>query len=548
MTLLTFLFKHSWKLIVLSTLAGAVSGLCNVGLIAMINKSLSSPQSAGNLVWLFAGTALAVVILRALTSVLWTYLAQNAIFDLRLQLSSQILKAPLKDMEEIGIHRLMATLGGDAAAITGGLMSIPAICMQLALLIGSVAYLAWLSWTIFFGVLVFIVLGTISYQAAKVFARVRELGDDLYSHFRALTEGAKELKMHQRRRNEFITGALQPTLSDLQRTQIRGNNIYMLAGSWGQLLFFTLMGLLIFGLPQIRTISSETLIGYAFTVLFIIGPLESLMSTIPSLNNASVILDRVEQLGLTLSTGRVEELQSESIEVSSDWTQLSLVEVTHTYNREGESSKFTLGPLNLNIYPGETIFVIGGNGSGKTTLAKVLIGLYAPESGEIRLNGQAINETNREYYRQYFSVVHANFYLFKELFGLEKTNLDEEAGAYLGRLQLDHKVKITNGKLSTIDLSQGQRKRLALLTAYLEDRPIYLFDEWAAEQDPYFKELFYLELLPELKARGKTLVVITHDDRYFHLADRIIKLDEGRLFTNQKFDSDVSEIAPAIRI
>jgi putative ATP-binding cassette transporter len=272
------------------------------------------------------------------------------------------------------------------------------------------------------------------------------------------------------------------------------------------------------------------------------------MSTIPSLNNASVILDRVEQLGLTLSTGRVEELQSESIEVSSDWTQLSLVEVTHTYNREGESSKFTLGPLNLNIYPGETIFVIGGNGSGKTTLAKVLIGLYAPESGEIRLNGQAINETNREYYRQYFSVVHANFYLFKELFGLEKTNLDEEAGAYLGRLQLDHKVKITNGKLSTIDLSQGQRKRLALLTAYLEDRPIYLFDEWAAEQDPYFKELFYLELLPELKARGKTLVVITHDDRYFHLADRIIKLDEGRLFTNQKFDSDVSEIAPAIRI
>jgi putative ATP-binding cassette transporter len=88
---------------------------------------------------------------------------------------------------------------------------------------------------------------------------------------------------------------------------------------------------------------------------------------------------------------------------------------------------------------------------------------------------------------------------------------------------------VREGAFSTLALSQGQRKRLALLTAYLEDRPIYLFDEWAADQDPQFKEIFYHHLLPELRARNKTVLVITHDDRYYDVADRLIKLDYGKL-------------------
>jgi putative ATP-binding cassette transporter len=96
-------------------------------------------------------------------------------------------------------------------------------------------------------------------------------------------------------------------------------------------------------------------------------------------------------------------------------------------------------------------------------------------------------------------------------------------------LALDHKVRVTDQRLSTTDLSQGQRRRLALLTAYLEDRPFYVFDEWAADQDPHYKQIFYTELLPELRARGKGVAVITHDDRYFHLGDRIVKLHDGQI-------------------
>ncbi|HEY9804955.1 MAG TPA: ATP-binding cassette domain-containing protein, partial [Candidatus Obscuribacterales bacterium] len=205
-------------------------------------------------------------------------------------------------------------------------------------------------------------------------------------------------------------------------------------------------------------------------------------------------------------------------------------EVTHAYRGDREEDGFTLGPLTLSFQPGEVVFLIGGNGSGKSTLAKLITGLYSPEAGELTLDGQLITEANREWYRQHFSVVFADFYLFDRLLGLgDRVELDPQAKDYLIQLHLDHKVRVEGGTLSTTTLSQGQRKRLALLTAYLEDRPIYLFDEWASDQDPIFKEIFYTQLLPELKQRGKAVLVISHDDHYFHLADRIVKLDYGKL-------------------
>jgi putative pyoverdin transport system ATP-binding/permease protein len=195
---------------------------------------------------------------------------------------------------------------------------------------------------------------------------------------------------------------------------------------------------------------------------------------------------------------------------------------------------FLLGPISLSLQPGEITYLVGGNGSGKSTLAKLITGLYSPQQGEIYMNGVAVGEHNLEWYRQHFSAIFTDFYLFDRYLGFSQANLDEEVQRYLKHLQLDHKVQVQNGTLSTTRLSQGQQKRLALLTAYLEDRPIYVFDEWASDQEPLFRELFYKEILVKLKERGKTVVVITHDDRYFHLADHMIKLDYGRVESDQK--------------
>jgi putative ATP-binding cassette transporter len=282
-------------------------------------------------------------------------------------------------------------------------------------------------------------------------------------------------------------------------------------------------------LPSFRASNPQTLTGYTITLLYLISPLQVVMNSMPALARASISLKKVESLGLSLSASAAEISSAPQPRRDGSWERLELVDVTHTYRRENQEEQFVLGPINQTFRPGELVFITGGNGSGKTTLAKLLVGIYPPESGEIRLDGELITDENREFYREHFAVVFSDYFLFDTLLGLDAPQLDESARKLLIQLQLDRKVEIKEGVLSTTALSQGQRKRLALLTAYLEERPIYLFDEWAADQDPFFKDIFYLQLLPELKARGKAVLVISHDDHYYHVADRLIKLDYGKL-------------------
>jgi putative ATP-binding cassette transporter len=199
---------------------------------------------------------------------------------------------------------------------------------------------------------------------------------------------------------------------------------------------------------------------------------------------------------------------------------------------------FVLGPLSLELHPGELVFIIGGNGSGKSTFVKVLAGLYQPLKGNVTLAGTMITDANREWYREHFSVVFSDYHLFNKLLGQSDSQVDRLASQYLRLLHIDQKVSVQERTFSTIDLSQGQRKRLALVTAYLEDRPIYVFDEWAADQDPQYKEIFYKKLLPDLRERGKLVVVITHDDRYFHLGNQVIKLEDGKVVESLKTGVD----------
>jgi putative ATP-binding cassette transporter len=214
--------------------------------------------------------------------------------------------------------------------------------------------------------------------------------------------------------------------------------------------------------------------------------------------------------------------------------------VEFSYGEEdGIETPFTLGPISLELYPGELVFVIGGNGSGKSTLVKVLAGLYKPLRGDVRLGGTMITDETREWYREHFSIIFSDFHLFKKLLGQSDSQVERLIPHYLRLMHLDQKVTVHDRTFSTLDLSQGQRKRLALVTAYLEDRSIYVFDEWAADQDPQYKEIFYKTLLPDLRARGKLVIVITHDDRYFHLGNQVIKLDDGKVVEHVRAGTDV---------
>jgi putative pyoverdin transport system ATP-binding/permease protein len=283
---------------------------------------------------------------------------------------------------------------------------------------------------------------------------------------------------------------------------------------------------MLFALPAWITIPESVRSGYVVTIIFLLTPVRAILNSLPELLRANVALSKVRSLGLSLSNHK-EAYPEIDPAPPAIWSSLVLKGIQHTYS--GEDQQFVLGEIDLTFRPGELVMIVGGNGSGKSTLVKLLTGLYVPEKGSIQFDKQKISDRNREWYRQQFSVIFSDFYLFDRFLGLERPDLEKQARSYLVQLQLKHKVRIKDGKLSTTALSQGQRKRLALLTAYLEDRPIYVFDEWASDQDPVFKEIFYAHLLPELRDRGKTVIAISHDDHYFNCADRIIKLDYGKI-------------------
>ena len=538
---------HSSTLVAIIIVAGLISGVSNTLLIATINSILNNagtPRST--LVLTFAALCLALASLRFVSGAVLVYLMKKVMMSLRLGLSRKILNAPLRLLEQHGSHRLFAALTGDVPSVAGAYVFLPLLCMNFAILLGCLIYMCWLSPLLLLAALGFMAVGVISHQfpvrkALQYFSRSRETFDVVFKHLRGLTDGVKELKMHRRRRHAFYSELLERVRAQ-QQDYATGEIIWAAAGSWGQVLFFIFIGLVLFAAPALKQVNAMVLTGYTLTAMYMIGPLEFVLSFLPQLTRANVAMKAIDTLTSSLDEQLVMETAADS-EAKPSWNLLELSGIQHAYRRENEEAEFTLGPIDLSIRAGELVFITGGNGSGKTTLAKLLVGLYIPQQGEIRLDGQTITDESRDDYRQLFSVVFSDFYLFETLLGLSHFNIDKKAQEYLAELQLDRCVQVKDRTLSTLELSQGQRKRLALLTAYLEDRPIYVFDEWAADQDPQFKEVFYYELLGRLKAAGKTAIVISHDDRYYHVADRVIKLNYGLV----EFDNSIA-LGPEDRV
>ncbi|MEO5960694.1 MAG: cyclic peptide export ABC transporter [Opitutaceae bacterium] len=536
MNLIRFFFRGSRSMMLGAAAAALLSGACNVGLMAMVNVALGHAGSTMpmTIVWGFVALGVGRLIANFTAQITLAHFAQRSAAAIRRDLVGKILDVPLRHLEEIGAPRLMVTLTEDVLSLTEAMLAIPAFAVNVAILIGGAIYLGYLSWSVLMVMGVFIVCGAVAYRFlirsgfGHLFA-ARDEQDRLFKHFRALTDGIKELKLHRERRGVFFAENIHGCTERYKRHNIAAEMRFIIAQNWSHLLFFTLIGMILFLLPKVENVSPQALTGYIVATLYLMGPLSGVLGSLSMFGRSNAALRKVEQLGLTLAARAGDDCPITQPARSRTFEKLEFIGVTHSYHREREDDHFTLGPLRLTFRPGEVVYLVGGNGSGKSTLAKVIAGLYPPEEGTIRVDGRAIGDRERDDYRQLFSAVFSDFYLFENLSGASTPELDAQAREYLSLLHLDHKVKVNGGVLSTTQLSQGQRKRLALLNAYLDDRPFYLFDEWASDQDPLFKEVFYTQLLPDLKARNKTVLAITHDDHYFHLADRIIKLDYGRI-------------------
>ena len=597
MEFLRFLLAISWKHITIAIVAGLVSGVGNALLISLINREVHEGHAVNALQY-FSILAIFIIVTSIISQFMLIFLSQNAIYELRVKLSKNILSSPLEHLERLKENRLLVSFTDDVHTLTHAVASVPNICVDFATVVGCFVYFAWLSNALFVLTIASTVsaiwfVQTILNKAERLFFKSREEEDTLFKHFKALMSGIKELKLNQSKRQAFMEKELQSSAVRLRQLNTKAMKRFAIANGFGQLSQFLSLGFILFILPLFLDIPLTMLAAYVLIGTFIALPMQNMLNRIPELVRGNIALRKIERMKLSLSS--LSEADTLVLSISPS-CQLQFQAVTYLYHPElppfppegfpeghppfppeglsqgfanslpalapespsserkpipfpshppysqkgnppppprADEKGFLLGPISFSWQPGELIFIIGGNGSGKSTLAKLITGLYPPLSGAIYLNGKRITQDNVEWYRQHFSAIFYDFYLFDSFLGFDRPNLDQEVENYLMQLQLAHKVTIKNGVLSTTELSQGQRKRLALLTAYLEDRPIYVFDEWAADQEPRFRELFYKQILLQLKERGKIVIVISHDERYFHLADHIIKLDYGAVESEQ---------------
>jgi putative ATP-binding cassette transporter len=546
------LLKPFLPWIVLSAVTGISAGAATVALLGTINGVLNQPGGlAGGLLLTFIGLCGVALFGRMASDVSTNFVGQRLVAQVRKSLAQKILAAPIDALERYRTHRLMPVLSQDVDMISDVAFALSGMLISLAVALGCLGYLAYLSPPLFGLMLVALVIGITVQLMAQIrgeagFWKAREQEDQLHKAYRAISEGAKELRMHRTRRTRMFSGQIERIVDTIRVVNGRAINTYVIATAFGSALFFLLIALIL-GWAAFQPTEPAVLSGFVLVLLFLKGPLDQIALLLPGVGRAKVAFQRIGDLSARFATPEPHlhlERASNGVILKNE---IGMRGVRYAFDVPEGGEAFTLGPIDLELRRGEMVFVVGDNGSGKTTLIKLLLGLYAPQSGDVLIDGSAVKPEGRDDYRQLFTTVFSDFYLFEDLVAGEESEggagmevLPETALPYLERLEIAHKVSLKNGAFSTTDLSTGQRKRLALVHAYLEGRPVLVFDEWAADQDPTFRHLFYTELLPELRAKGHLLVVISHDDRYFHLADRVITMHAGKIAEDRVRESQES--------
>ncbi|WP_257019919.1 multidrug ABC transporter permease/ATP-binding protein [Psychrobacter sp. BI730] len=539
------------KVILLNLVNAAVS----VGIIAYINHTFISQPVFDTLSWLSLGQFSLLVLLLLVTTFLSQYaltrLGHRFVYELRTKLVKQIIDTTVPQIDHLGSARLLASLSSDIQSITVAFVRMPELVQGIILSVGVGLYLGWLSLPLLFIVMFWIVM-TIWISTILVkhvythLTELREINDALYQDYQSIIEGRKELALNQHRAEKLYTDDFLAHAKSYEKTVTKSDTFHLSAVNWSNIMMFASIGI-VFAVANYLDIPMGVATTFSLTILFMQSPLLHAVGAYPTLQTAQVALEKIQSLELA------EHQPSFATDtVAQDWQSITLNNINYRY--VGSSSHATdtavndnaqnsdnsannqnpanniLKSVNLTLQRGDVVFLIGANGSGKSTLAKIITGIFTPTTGTVQVDGQCVDSENNADFRQVFSAIFSDQHLFKQLIGDQGNEPDTVlVSDWLHKLNLQEKVSVSDHKLSTDKLSQGQRKRLAMLIAVAEQKDILLLDEWAADQDPAFRRVFYQTLIPELKAMGKTLFIISHDDGYFEHADRLLLMKEGRL-------------------
>ena len=461
-----------------------------------------------------------------------TIIAENIIRKVRIRIAKKIANSELFFIENIGKGKIFTRLTQNtniiSQSITILLNALQAgitlfFCIFYLLLISKIAFFMTI---ITLSAAIFIYL----YHEKQISSNLEESINQENIFFDMLNDtldGFKELKINKKKTDHHLE-ILNEIAIDTEKLKIKTGIQFVIDLMFSQTSFYILLAIVTFLLPRFGHIDSELVIRIAAAILFIIGPLNNLVGAVPDFARANVAIGVLYQLENQLDDASKTYKTTVPVQKFTSFKKIQFEKTVYYYPDAEGNPLFTIGPFDMSIQQGELVFVIGGNGSGKSTFLKLLTGLYYPTSGIIKLDDLTITKKSYPPYRELYSIIFNDFHLFKILYGYKQTKDFEKLNDLLKLMKLDLKTEIIDGKFTNINLSTGQRKRLAMIVSLLDDKPICVYDEWAADQDPDFRKYFYDFLLKDLKDKGKTIIAVSHDDRYFHVADRVLKMEFGK--------------------
>ena len=530
------------KLVVMA----AIGGISSAAILAAINAGAQAADEGKRAsLWALALFVISLVLFMKTQIYMTTTVTgeiEAVIHRLRTRLMDQIRHSELLALEKIGRARIVEGLTRDTAILTQASNTL-CYSLQAPILIFFVAiYVAYLSFTAFMlSALIITLAGTIFHFRSRRLTRERAAAAAqerrLFERLTDFLDGFKEVRLNAARSADLYQDALEisKTVADI-KIRAQAETFKQIASAQGYM--YVLLAAVVFVIPTISgSLAGASITKTTTALLFVVGACFGVVQSIPILLNANAAADRLEKLEADLVPAGSPEEQAVG---SPRFARIDMRNVVFRYTDKFSHGAFQIGPLDFSLRRGELVFITGGNGSGKSTLLRVLAGLYPPDAGEITLDGVPVNDDTRDAYRRLMSAIFSDYHLFQKLYGLSEAD-SGEVQRWLRQFQLDDKTGVADGEFSTLDLSGGQRRRLALIVSLLEQRPVLLLDEWTAEQDPEFRRKFYQELLPQLMQAGATIVAITHDDRYLaelNLPGRRIRMDEGRIVEERPMDHE----------
>jgi putative pyoverdin transport system ATP-binding/permease protein len=513
-----------------------LSGLSNAVVVILIMSVASEKVGSDNTGFFyrllyFLGALFFYILGRRVVQVILIRLSLDIVRDIRKRLFQRVFSAVYQDFEAMDRGRIYATLNNDTETIGGASDALVNILTSFITIVAVFAYLMAISLqtsliTLLSILLIVLLYTRIDKRSRKSFEAVRLTSVKYLELLNGMIDGFKELSIHRVKRAEYKKELEDVNIEFHEKmTKARIGFVYVFLT--GETLLISMLAFVAFGFPRIFPgVDQNVIVSYVIATFYLMGPVNIVLGMMPAAMQIRVAWRRVQAFMKDMETpGSSVIMPPFSDGTIKNAHHLSIEGIQYQYGDDCDQKGFRLGPIEFEMSVGEVVFIIGDNGSGKTTLLKLLTGLYRLECGTVRIDGKIVDTMELG---EYFSVIFNPFHLFRKLYGVDADAVDGRLTDMLTILGLDKKVGLNGKQYTTIQLSQGQRKRLALLQCQLENRPIYLFDEWAAEQDPQYRKLFYKVLIPEMRAKGKLIIIISHDDQYFGEADQIIRLNSGQ--------------------